>query len=260
MKQKLKFFINNNNPNGTDPNFISEINRILPSDKCPAVKYLGVFFDPNLNFKHHIQYISSKISRALYYLRTAKNFLPPPALKTLYYSLVHCHLIYAIEIWGCANLSSLTCIFRKQKAAIRIISNAKFNAHTEPLFKTLGILPFLDIIKISNLKFMHSFVFNFLPSSFADTWHLNNSRHSESNYQLRNEDDFYVPLARTEFLKNFPLTNLPKLWNSLPPDLKMIRQKLAFKIKLKELFLNNLDENFRCTRLLCPVCHLNALA
>ena len=257
---KTKIFINNNNPNGTDPNFISEINRILPSDKCPAVKYLGVFFDPNLNFKHHIQYISSKISRALYYLRTAKNFLPPPALKTLYYSLVHCHLIYAIEIWGCANLSSLTCIFRKQKAAIRIISNAKFNAHTEPLFKTLGILPFLDIIKISNLKFMHSFVFNFLPSSFADTWHLNNSRHSASNYQLRNEDDFYVPLARTEFLKNFPLTNLPKLWNSLPPDLKMIRQKLAFKIKLKELFLNNLDENFRCTRLLCPVCHLNALA
>ena len=36
-------------------------------------------------------------------------------------------------------------IFKLQKKAIRIISLAKYNAHTEPLFKTLNLLKMNDI-------------------------------------------------------------------------------------------------------------------
>ena len=36
-------------------------------------------------------------------------------------------------------------IFKLQKKAIRIISLAKYNAHTEPLFKTLNLLKINDI-------------------------------------------------------------------------------------------------------------------
>jgi len=253
-----KIFINNNNFNLNDPLLIKEIGRIYSTDKCPAIKYLGVYFDPNLNFKHHIQTVSAKLSRALYYLRTAKNFLPPPALKTLYYALFHSHLTYAIEIWGCASKTLLNPIYLKQKTAVRIISQSAYNAHTEPLFKKMGILPFFNLIEMSNLKIMHSFANDFLHVSFSDTWSLNGTRQQDFNTpQLRNEDDFYVPFARTDILMNLPLYNLPKLWNSLSPPLKIIRLKHLFKIKTKEYFLNNLNENPQCTRLLCPVCHLN---
>ena len=69
---------------------------------------------------------------------SAKTFpIGDSALKTLYFSLFHCHLIYAAEIWGCAakNLPTVTPIFLKQKQAIRILSSKKYNTHTEPLFK-----------------------------------------------------------------------------------------------------------------------------
>jgi hypothetical protein len=166
----LDLFINNNNPNENDPSRIHLLSKVTSSDKIPAIKYLGVYFDPNLNFKYHISQISKKLSNALFSLRRAKNLLPANSLKTLYYSLFHCHLVYAIEIWSSAPQSSLSHLFTKQKAAIRIITNSAYNAHTEPLFKSLSILPLTSLILVLNLKFFHSYVYNYLPSSFSNTW------------------------------------------------------------------------------------------
>jgi hypothetical protein len=85
--------------------------------------------------------ICTRVSRALYMLRTCKNFLSEKSLKILYYSMVHCHLVYGNQIWGCANGSLITDLYRKQKAAVRIISSSTYRAHTEPIFKQLNILP-----------------------------------------------------------------------------------------------------------------------
>jgi hypothetical protein len=66
-------FINNNNLGQNNPNLIHEIKRVRSTDDIPAIKYLGVYFDPGLSFKFHIQQISSKISRSLFILKRAKN-------------------------------------------------------------------------------------------------------------------------------------------------------------------------------------------
>ncbi|MBY0379860.1 MAG: reverse transcriptase family protein, partial [Burkholderiales bacterium] len=194
----LDLFINNNNPNENDPSRIHLLSKVTSSDKIPAIKYLGVYFDPNLNFKYHISQISKKLSNALFSLRRAKNLLPANSLKTLYYSLFHCHLVYAIEIWSSAPQSSLSHLFTKQKAAIRIITNSAYNAHTEPLFKSLSILPLTSLILVSNLKFFHSYVYNYLPSSFTNTWLTTIEQRQNDGlihllYNLRNNDDFFVP-------------------------------------------------------------------
>jgi hypothetical protein len=109
----VSIFINNNNLNQTDPSNIFQLSQVFSTDQIPAIKYLGVFFDPQLNFKYHINYVNKKISQALYVLRSVKNFLPSGALKTLYFSLIHCHFVYAVEIWGCALQSSLNDLFLK---------------------------------------------------------------------------------------------------------------------------------------------------
>jgi hypothetical protein len=136
-----EIFINYNDPQSTVP-----VNPVVPMicinlSPTPVMKFLGVYFDPNLNFKHHISYISTKISKALFFLRQAKNSLNQRALKLIYHSLLHSNLIYAIQVWTSTNENNIKPLFLKQKAAIRIISNSKYNAHTEPLFKQLNILP-----------------------------------------------------------------------------------------------------------------------
>ena len=71
----IKIFLNSNNENENDPSKCIPILCVLPSDDVPAVRFLGVFFDPNLNFQFHIKTISAKLSKALYILRTAKILL-----------------------------------------------------------------------------------------------------------------------------------------------------------------------------------------
>ena len=149
-KQKInnpsKLLFNNNNDDETDPFLIHEINSITVHSQTPAAKFLGVYFDPLLNFKFHIDTVRKKLSKALYMLRMAKNVLNPDSLTLLYYSLFHCHLIYALPIWSCTSWSNVKPLFVMQKNAIRIINNMHYNAHTEPLFKINEILPLPDLI------------------------------------------------------------------------------------------------------------------
>ena len=143
--------------------------------------------------------------------------------------------------------------------AIRILANKTYNAHTEPLFKILEILPLNDLINFFKLKFFHSYVFNTIPTAFASTWITTlEQRHNDGQlnllYNLRNNDDYFIPFVRTIFLSRFPLYSLPDLWNNLPHVLKDIPSKKHFSISLKKHYLSKLNENFTCTRLICHTC------
>jgi len=137
--------INYNEPNAIqDPAKISKM-CFINNSLTPYAKFLGVYIDPQLSFKHHISTVTKKVSTALYFLRNAKNFLNQKSLKMIYYALFHSHLIYACQIWSCCSESLLKPIVTKQKMAMRIILNAKYNSHTEPLFKKIIILPFFTM-------------------------------------------------------------------------------------------------------------------
>jgi hypothetical protein len=99
----------------------------------------------------------------------------------------------------------------KQKAAVRIVCNAGYRDHTAPLFKQLGILPLNELIKYSNLKFMHNFSHRKLPLSFHDMWTTNRERNP--NLALRNADNLYIPAHNFATLKKLPLFSFPKIWN-----------------------------------------------
>ena len=128
-------FINDNNP-GLEPdaNLVNKISIVSGDSNDTAIKFLGLHIDPNFSFKTHVLNICKKVSSALYFMRTAKNFLNSRALTSLYYSLIHCHIIYAIQIWSICSQDLINKLFTLQKKAIRIIHNLFFNAHTESFF------------------------------------------------------------------------------------------------------------------------------
>jgi hypothetical protein len=254
-----KIFINNNNINQNEASRIFELHRVTPSDKIPAIKYLGVFFDQNLNFKYHISQVSKKLSHALYSLRSAKNIFSEKYLKTLYYSLFHSHLTYALEIWSSTTPSLLQPLITKQKAAIRIIAKKKYNDHTEPLFKALSILPLNDLITHCNLKFFHSYVYNYIPTAFHDTWSTNRHNRDNDDRTLRNDDDFFIPRYRTDQIARLPFFKLPKTWNDTPKLITSTSNKKVFSAQVAHHFLDKLSSTPNCSRLVCPACITNNL-
>ena len=196
------------------------------------------------------------MARSLYFLRTAKNVLNYKALKSVYYSLIHSHLIYGIQVWSCSLVSNIKPLILKQKQAIRIINNSSYNSHTEPLFKACKILPLLSLIDFFKLQFMQQFSQGFLPISFNDTWVTNAIRlFGQDHITLRNENELLVPFARLTSTSIFPLTSFPKLWHNFPDErIKFIRCKNEFNMELKAYFFNLLPSTANCQRLFCPAC------
>ena len=91
------------------------------------------------------------------------------------------HLNYGILCWGSPEHR----IFTLQKKAVRIISRAKYNAHTSPLFKSLNLLKIHDISTINKLKFYFKLAHRLVPSYFLDSFisfnnevHEHGTRHS----------------------------------------------------------------------------------
>ena len=120
----------NNDDTVPNPSLIKNLVQIATYSEVPAIKFLGIFIDPSLNFKYHIGTIVSKISKSMYFLRSVKNILSLQALKSVYYSLIHAHFVYGIQVWSCTNKSNLENLYIKHKSAICIINSAKYNLHT----------------------------------------------------------------------------------------------------------------------------------
>ena len=109
---------------------------------------MGLYLDPHLTFKYHVSVLSSRIAKGLYIIKNSKRLLSEKALRLLYFSLIHSHIIYAIQAYGCADKSVLQPIIKLQKKAIRIVSNSKYNAHCDPIFKEIEILKFEDLVDL----------------------------------------------------------------------------------------------------------------
>ena len=90
-------------------------------------KFLGVLIQENLEWNHHINYVSTKVSKATGLLSKLKHFLPKYALLTIYNSLCLSHLSYAITVWGSARPCTLKRPVTLHKKGIRHVCNAKYN-------------------------------------------------------------------------------------------------------------------------------------
>jgi hypothetical protein len=116
-------------------------------------------------------------------------------LRTLYFALVYPYLNYCVIIWGATYPSNLNRLLLLQKKVVRILSNASYDAHTSPLFKSKMILKFEDIYLLNLGKFMFSYQNNLLPASFSNFFSTTDQIHS---HNLRTAGQFYVPFCRTK--------------------------------------------------------------
>ena len=72
-----------------------------------VIKYLGIEIDSQLNFKSHVDYVQSKITKEVGILFKLNKILTSNAVLMLYYALIHSHLTYGILIWGSTYKSYL---------------------------------------------------------------------------------------------------------------------------------------------------------
>ena len=137
-------------------------------------KHLGITVDNKLNFKIHIDKITSKISRFVGILSKLRYIFPTSLSVALYRSLVHSHLLFVLTVWGSIFPSYLVKLLRLQNKVIRIITNSDIHFQISPKFHNLGILKIFELHAYDIAKIMHT-----LSKPYPLT-----SLHSSTKYQI----------------------------------------------------------------------------
>ena len=100
-----------------------------------------------------------------------------------------------------------------QKRAVRIITLNKYNAHTEPILKSLGLLKVNDIFTLQCLKFYFKCTHERVPTTFASFFTRNTARHDHNTRQRHQPEILFSHTSRARKCIKF---YIPLLLRSMP--------------------------------------------
>ena len=133
---------------------------------------------------------------------------------------------FVVHLRAISHLWPIT-TFVVSTRVIRIIHDkSQFDAHTNPIFKDLGILEFNDIHLLQLGHFMYSCKNSFLPPRFNNNFSQSNQFHS---YNTRNSQAYRLPYCRTNTKKFSPFFQGPKFFNSLDNEVINSQSLSSFK-------------------------------
>ena len=206
-------------------------------------KFLGMVIDENLKWDKHIEITSKRITSAFYAINRAKHSLNRQYLIQLYNTLVYPHLLYGIILWGNTYTIHLNKLIVLQKKIIRTITGSFYNAHTEPLLKSLKLLKITDIYKLQVAKYVHSYVTNSLPLSLMEIFSPLNALNTRQGKARK----LRIPKTRT-IVSTRSIANMgPKIWNSIKPEIYLkkypvnIVSKKCFVTRYKNILLDSYE-------------------
>ena len=136
-------------------------------DVVKKIKYLGVQVDNSLDWKEHIKAVSSKVSRAIGFLKHARNILPMASWKTLYSGIVEPHFRYCCSVWGCCGTTDINQLQKLQNRAARIVTNSIFDSPSGPLIRSLGWKTIRELVNEESRSVQISLSMGLLHSTCA---------------------------------------------------------------------------------------------
>ena len=94
-----------------------------PLQQSNITKFLGVYIDDHLTWKHHISYVCKQIAKSIGIIFRSRFFLSSTTKLTLYYTLIYPYIVYCNCAWSSTYVSNLNRIYYLQKRAVRAITN-----------------------------------------------------------------------------------------------------------------------------------------
>ena len=212
-------------------------------------KFLGVYLDKNLSWRHHIGNIILKTSQTVGIIGRARRFMDSPQLTLLYNTMVLPHLQYCLINWGNfkedRNLKYRDRILTLQKCFLRIIYGTDRLAHADPLFAHMGALKIDDLFAQAVRVVAYKLSKNMLPAGMAALFHKidhgHNTRGSKANLVVSRSDHRSIQYT------------VPKVWNSVTDTLKDSPSVASFKNNSKKDLLISYA-SFTCTTRGCRSC------
>ena len=198
------------------------------------VKNLGVTFDSGLNFDKQIKSVVKTSFFQLRLLGKVKPFLSRQDLEKAIHAFISSRLDYCNALFVGLAQSSISRLQLVQNAAARFLTGTSRREHITPVLSSLHWLPVRFRIDFKLLVFVFNAINGRGPSYLSEALTFqDHGRTLRSSGQLLLE----VPRSRLKQWgdRSFSVA-APRLWNSLPLDIRTTTDLGLFKSKLKTHF------------------------
>ena len=202
---------------------IKQHNSAIKISSTYTTKYLGIHLDQHLKWNIHVNELTKKIRRIMYYFRFLKPILSIKQLKIVYSSLIESQIRYAILGWGGAMNNVLNNLIITQKRTLKIIHNKKLQYPTEELYKIAKTLDPRQLFYMTNAIKLYE-----IKKSYKNTTH-----------NLRQTKQLTVPHMTKTIGQRSSFYLGPKIFNSLPSEIKESQSISVFKKNCKNYLLKN---------------------
>jgi hypothetical protein len=107
----------------------------------PSCKYLAAKTDEDLKWTKHIELVKNKLVKFVGIFYKLRSKLPAWCLRTVYYSYVHPHLLYGIEVHASTHSTYLDKIIKLNNKLLRILQNQDTTCSNFDLYLMYNTLP-----------------------------------------------------------------------------------------------------------------------
>ena len=204
------------------------------------VNYLGCLLDENLSGESMATKMLGKINGKLKFLYRKQNYLNKSLRRLLLNALIQPHFDYACTSWYPGLNKRLS---KKSQTAqnkcVRFYLDLKNTAHigvTE--FKAINWLPIKNRIDQCVCVNIMKFFKETAPAYSGEIFHPVNQGRATRRSKFKLEFLFRKSSAGQKSLSYLG----PKIWNSLPSELKLSNNINTFKHKIKENFFRNIQK------------------
>ena len=205
--------------------------------QCDTYKYLGVFFDRKLNWNAHIEYLCSKISKAVGSLSKLRHCADIEILREVYHALIHSYVRYGVVAWGNISDTGLKPLKTLMNRAIRIMTFAPFGVkvNIKGLYQQLQILDSQQIFSLEVAKFMYKRKRNLLPATIANHFEYENRVGHNGYFRDQCVNIYRIDQSLPKIISNSTYGEKSiqnggdQLWHETPQYLKDLDSVSSFK-------------------------------
>ena len=204
------------------------------------VTLLGIQIDEQLKFDSNIDKISKKAALQLNAIKRLARFIGNKERQVIVNSFILCHFTYCLLIWLFCSTTSQKKLEKVNERALRLALSDYTSSYKDLLVNTESTtihIHSIRLLAVEIYKTLHNLNLAFTKNYFLP---------KPTSYNLRRNDVLSIPKVKTT---NYGIKSIsflgPKIWNSLPNEIKSSRNANQFKTLVKDWFFKmNLHATF----------------
>ena len=200
------------------------------------VRNLGIYLDSNMSMENHIKKVCQSAYFQIRNLSSIRKLLSKDTAEILMHAFVTSRLDNGNALLNGITEQQLKKLQLVQNSAARVLTMTRKFDHITPILINLHWLPVRYRIQYKTLLITWKGLNNMAPSYITELLSPYTPKRS-----LRSSDQSLLAVPRTKSSlgdRSFSVV-APKLWNSLPTDLRQANSLHYFKTGLKTFLFNN---------------------